>query len=147
MSKVPMTASKPFRYMGKALTAGDPFEARPNDAKVLAAVKRAQYITPEAGSDAPEARGTGRARMRRPGAPAPAPAQTPDDTGRAAAASAPAAPDVVLPPASVDATPPAQAVAESAAAPAAPVNMETQPVNVQTPEAPAQKARKSGKTT
>ena len=40
---MPLTASKSFRYGGRALEAGDPFTATRGDARALVAIGRATY--------------------------------------------------------------------------------------------------------
>lgn len=42
-----MIATKPLRYATRHLVADDHFEASPRDAKVLAAIRKARYLTPE----------------------------------------------------------------------------------------------------
>lgn len=41
MSKVDLVASKPLRYGGRSLEAGDPFDASPRDARILKAIRKA----------------------------------------------------------------------------------------------------------
>ncbi|MDD2133354.1 hypothetical protein [Pseudomonas kurunegalensis] len=60
-----MVALKEFRYGGKQLLAGDPFEASARDVRLLRAIKNAK---PAEGVDDPDADGEGR--QKGPGGPA-----------------------------------------------------------------------------
>lgn len=51
---VTLKAVKGLRYATRMMTAGDTFEAKRKDARVLVAVKKAEYIETEVKADAPK---------------------------------------------------------------------------------------------
>lgn len=54
MNNVPMKSLKSHRYGTKQLTAGDPFDAHPNDVKLLKVLGRAEEVFNEPQRSAPQ---------------------------------------------------------------------------------------------
>lgn len=62
MALLKLKATKPFRYASRALAVGDQFEASSRDARVLTAIRKAEYVRAEGKVAAPPARVVARAK-------------------------------------------------------------------------------------
>lgn len=62
MALLKLKATKPFRYASRALAVGDQFEATSRDARLLTAIRKAEYVRAEANVSPPPARVAAKAR-------------------------------------------------------------------------------------
>lgn len=95
MALLKLKATKPFRYASRALAVGDEFEASSRDARVLHAIRKAEYVRAEGRVAAPPARVVARAKAaaepakpKEPAVSAPAPTLPDADAAARAEASA-----------------------------------------------------------